>query len=300
MNEAGAVSELSLRVKYEGPDADRGRMSAVDIGPAIFGIGNAVGRASRILYGDEKRVQVEVRADFEHASFGIEFFALSPTGELLPPLTIEQLSQIASILGLIGGVPGMIAFLRWLAKRKIKEIEQHGDNYLIHVEGDVKDLSVTEFRVFSDPTIRRDMKALVAPLEEDRITGLHIQAGDREPIHITHKERELFEIRGLPDEDLGEDTSVQILEILSPSFQLGNKWYVAQGELKYYVTIEDDIFLAKVERREYRFGNHDALRVEMAVDVSRDEKGHLKFDRRVVRVLTYLPAPQSTQTELLE
>ena len=66
--------EMRLNVRYRGLDVDQGRMSALELGPAIFAVGQMVGRTSRVLYGDEARVKVEVRADFEHGSFGIDFF----------------------------------------------------------------------------------------------------------------------------------------------------------------------------------------------------------------------------------
>lgn len=291
--------ELRLQLRYEGPDVDRGRMSAVELGPVIFAIGDAVGRTSRLLYGDEKRIQLEVRADFEHGSFGIEFFAVSPTAQLVPPLSLDDLARIATILGLVGGVPGMIGFVRWLARRKIERIEESGDSYVVHVEGDSVVLSVTDFKVFTDPVIRKDMTALVAPLEEDRVTGLEIRAGDSDPVHVTSSERDDFDIKGLPGEDISEEKSVQVLEVLSPSFQRDNKWYFAQGEAKYYATIEDEDFLARVEGREERFGKDDALRVEMVVDVTRDEAGKLRFDRRITRVLEHLRATEGDQHELI-
>ena len=95
----GGQHEVRLRVRYLGSDVDRGRMSALELGPAIYGVGHMVGRTSRVLYGDETRVKVEVRADFEHGSFGIEFLAISNLGDLIPTLTLEQLAQICAVLG---------------------------------------------------------------------------------------------------------------------------------------------------------------------------------------------------------
>ena len=118
-------------------------------------------------------------------------------------------------------------------------------------------------------------------------------------VHVTSSERDDFDIKGLPGEDISEEKSVQVLEVLSPSFQRDNKWYFAQGEAKYYATIEDEDFLARVEGREERFGKDDALRVEMVVDVTRDEAGKLRFDRRITRVLEHLRATEGDQHELI-
>ena len=98
--------EMRLNVRYRGLDVDRGRMGALELGPAIFGVGQMVGRTSRVLYGDEARVKVEVRADFEHASFGIDFVARSTAQGLMPPLTMEDLKNISIVLGLVAGTLG--------------------------------------------------------------------------------------------------------------------------------------------------------------------------------------------------
>src|SRR5690242_8858827 len=107
---------MRLTAKYGGYEADRGRMNALDLGPAIFGVGEIVGQASRILYNDDARVRVEVRADFTHASFGIEFIAASTAG--LTGLTWEQLANIAAVVGfggtvVAGAVKGAVGIYRW-------------------------------------------------------------------------------------------------------------------------------------------------------------------------------------------
>lgn len=138
-------SEMRLNVHYRGMDVERGRMSALELGPAIFGVGQMVGRTSRVLYGDEARVNVEVRANFERASFGIEFFAVSPGAELVPSLTLEQLANICIILGFAGGtVAGGMKGLLWIARKlegkDIDSVEVKGDETTIHAEGESFDI----------------------------------------------------------------------------------------------------------------------------------------------------------------
>lgn len=293
-------AEVSLRLKYSGPDVDRGRMSAIELGPAIFGIGHAVGRASRVLFGDEQRVKVEVNADFKHGSLGVDFLAISPSGQLIPPLSPEEIQGLLAILGVLGGVPGLVQFVQWIRGRRIENVERDGDEYVVRVGDEAKSLSADEYRVFTDPDIRKDMKAIVAPLQEGQVTELEMQSGAYEPVTIDSTEREHFDIKGLPQDDVGEERSTQIVEVLSPAFQQGNKWYLAQGEAKYYATIEDSGFLEKVARREYRFGHGDALRVEMVTEVTRDEAGKLRFDRRVTRVLKHIAPREGDQLDALD
>jgi hypothetical protein len=167
-------------------------MSALDIGPAILGLGQMVGETSRILYGDQTRVRVEVKADFEHASFGIEFFAVANPADLTPPLTLEQLAAIATVLGFMGATvfKGLIGLLKWQRGRKVDKVERVGDEIRIEIEGDSNTVTVNEYKVFVDPEIRKALKAVVSPLSRDEVDKLSIQADSHPPSEIAKVERE--------------------------------------------------------------------------------------------------------------
>jgi hypothetical protein len=288
---ADAVPEMRLSVKYSGYEADRGRMSALDLGPAIFGVGEIFGQASRILYNDDARVRIEVRADFAHASFGIEFIAVSATG--LAGLTWQQLSNIATVLGIgggaVGAVRGAIGLYRWQRGREIDSVERVGDQMRLTINDQSVNVAINEYQIFVNPEVRKGFKALVEPMEREGIERVSIQADDQPEEVIQRQERASFLEPPLPEGALSVDRSTAILEIISISFREGNKWRFAQGGSAFHAEILDEEFLAKVRAQRELFGAGDALRVEMQIETKR-EGGQLKYERRINHEIEHLRA----------
>lgn len=291
-------AEMKLEVKYRGSDVDRGRMNALELGPAIFGMGEMVGAASRILYSDDTRVRVEVQADFPHASFGIEFYAVAAAQGLLPNLTLTQLSEIVAVLGFTGtAVGGVIKLLRWQNKRPIERVEQHGDNVRMMIGGDARNVTINEYDIFINPQVRDGVRSLVRPLEQDGVDSVAITAGNAPPEIITREDRDVFAGAPLPEEPVAVDRSTATLEIISLSFRETNKWRFSQGSGTFYATILDEAFLVKVASERELFGAGDALRVELEIRTTRVGTD-LRFEYTVLRVIEHMRADRGPQLEL--
>lgn len=298
------ANELRLDVRYKGIDVERGRMSALDLGPAILGVGQMVGRASRALYGDEARVRVDVRADFERASFGIEFYAVSAVDGLVPALALEQLAQIATILGFSGGVAvgsfkGLVWLFRQLRSEDIQKVEIQGDVTVIHVEGDSYEISVQEYRVLKDPKVREGFKGLVAPMESEGVDEVEVGVEGQEPVRIQRDERRHFDVPSLPEEEISTDVSRRVVEVVSPTFREENKWRFAEGAATYFAEIVDDGFLSRVDRHDITFGKGDALVVEMETRTSRIDD-QLSYDRKILEVFEHMKPSEGSQLDLLD
>jgi hypothetical protein len=288
--DASAGNEMQLTVRYIGPDPDRGRMSAVEVGPAILGVGEMVGQASRIVYGDDTRLRVDVRADFAHASFGIEFFAVSAAGGLIPPLTLEQISALCSILGLtgIGAVKGVLALIRWQRGRKIDKVEKRGDEIHLTINDQSTNVTVNEYKIFVNPEVRKGFRALAAPLEREGVDSVEVRAGDAPPTRIEKAERKYFTDAPYPEEEIAVDKYTATLEIVSISFRETYKWRFAQGGNTFFAEILDKKFLADVARSHERFGAGDVLRCRMEVRTTRSAEG-IGAEHKVIEVLEHIP-----------
>lgn len=287
-----ASDEMKLSVHYSGLDADRGRMSALDLGPAILGIGEMVGETSRILYGDATRVRVDVRADFEHASFGVEFVALSPGGGMIPPITLGDLANIATILGFAGGVlwggaKGVLALLKWQRRRKIDAIEKIGDEVRITIQHETQNITIQQYNVFISPVVRRGMRAFVAPLEGEGIDAVTIKAEDQEPVRVEKAEQASVADAPLPEKEVSTSTSTAILEIVNPSLNERYKWRFAFGGGTIWAEIVDAKFLADVAARAEQFGAGDALRAEIEIRTTQAPDG-FRHEYRVLDVLEHI------------
>lgn len=289
--------EMKVTVRFIGPDPDRGRMNAIELGPAIFGLGRMFSRASKILYGDDARVTLEVRADFERASFGIEFIAVAvQLGEVFADLSREDLRLILDVLGITGS-GGLLAILFWLQGRKVDKIEKTGDQVSLTVHDESLTVNINEYQLLSDSDVREASQALVAPMDREGVEAVEMTAEDESPKQIKRAQREYFRRYSLPDEEVSVDRSTAILEVIGPVFREGNRWRFAQGEQDFHAEIVDESFLERVSRHEYVFGRGDALRVRLEIETRR-EGDKLRFDRRVLEVLEVMTVQQASQLRL--
>jgi hypothetical protein len=291
---------MALTIQYEGPEIERGRMNADELGPAILGLSQMIGRTSRVLYGDETRVRLEVQADFRRGSFGVEFFAVASVSDLVPALDWEQLAKIAGVLfgggGVLGG--GVLGLMKLLKGRKPRETHQEGDNVTITNErGDIQVFNLTVYNTYTDSDVRQGFKALARPLDHEGIDAVEILPGSGEPQRIEREDRDAVINAPPPGDTVSLTRFITVLEIVSPVFREGNKWRFRQGESYFYAAIQDEVFLALVERREIAFGRGDALRVELEIEVTESESA-FGYDRRITRVLDHLIGGRGDQLRL--
>ena len=169
----------------------------------MIGLGQMVGGASRILYGDEARVQVEVHANFRRALFGVDFFAVSSQVGLLPPLDLPSLAAIATLIGVGGGaVKGLIQLVRWQRGRRIDRVGTDGDLIQIQINNEVQEVTVNQYRILIDPDARKGLGALVSPLTTDDVDLVELQKEDDPPIVIPSNEAASFTSSPLPEQEI--------------------------------------------------------------------------------------------------
>lgn len=294
---AKVASDVRLNVKYTGDVPDRGRMGASEIGPAIIGMGEMVAEASRVLFGDETRVRLEVQADFQHASFGIEFVLTSGLpGQIWDILTSDKLANLAQVLGFVlvpGGTIGLLQYLKWQKGKKVTA-EPDGDNIRISQvgTGNTTIVNKIQYNIFMNPRIRRGAEQVVAPLEQEGVDGVEIREEEKEPVRIDRKDRDDITNAPMPEAEVSVTTGKAYLEVVSPVFREGNKWRFAQGESLFHAKIEDERFLAEVEKHRQTFGQGDVLYVDLEVTSKIGPKGP-DADRVITKVHKHI---QSTGT----
>jgi hypothetical protein len=296
---------MKVDVKYSGRDVDRGRMGVLELGPAMIGVGQMIGEASRILYGDSTRVRVEVDAKFRQASFGIEFFAVTPNVlDLAGSLTLDQIEQIGRLIGMVAagsyaGTKGLIGLVRWQRGRRIQKIQQSGDEVVITAaDGESTTATIHEYRIFIDDEARKGLRALVAPLESEGVEALQIGAGDAPPVVIPREERASFLSAPMPEQEVAFDQYTTTLEVVSPTFKAGNKWRVAHGGSAFYIEMADTAFIDKVAKREVAFASGDALRCRIEQRTTKGPDG-FTFEQRIVEVLQHIGADSNELPPLL-
>ena len=296
-------TEMKLDIKYRGRAVDAGRMAAVDLGPAIFGVGEIFAEAARVIYKDKARVRVEVHADLQHGSFGIEFFAVAIPDGLIPQLTLQDLANVAAILGFAGGttaagVMGVTRLIRWIRGRKIDRVEPLADDRIqITINDQSVNVTRTEYNIFVNPEVRKGFRNLTAPLEHPGVDDVVITPEGQAPERIDREERSSFQNMPAPEEEVDLAQVTAVLEIVQPALRGAYMWRFAQGSETFQAEVADDAFLKRVADRE-PFAAGDALRVEMEVRTTRTPEGW-RFQRKITRVTHHYPnVPGGGQLQL--
>lgn len=208
-------------------------------------------------------------------------------------VTLTDAEALLKILGLLGsGGFGLLKLIKWLKGKKPRSVTQlQNGNVRIEVHGDVQgDVSIVTkpqaAALYSDPQIREALRGLVAPLRDPGITSFSVIERDKVVETIEKKEVEAFSAPPeLPpqEEVLVDSEQIIALEITKIAFERG-KWELSDGTAYYPVTLEDSVFLSRVDDRQLRFGKGDILRVRMETRTVRSD-GKLRSSYRVLEVL---------------
>ena len=281
---------MNIELRYIGSAVQEGRMNARLLGPGILGVAEILEGVAEAIYGDRKRLSVEVEADFQHGSFVIDFVAGPNTSQLLT-LGLEEIANIAQIAGVVGTTAAwsVAGLIKWQRGRKIKRAEATDRGVTISVHADQIVVGEDVFKAFANSEVRQGFDDLVKPLIQDGIESLEIGTNHSEKQIITAQEAPYFRKSLTPQKRFAPVERNAFLEVLSPTFKEGNKWEFQQGNQTYHAEIQDQEFLAKVRRREIRFGQGDTIRVRMRVEEFVDERG-VHPTRKILQVLQYYPS----------
>jgi hypothetical protein len=77
------------------------------------------------------------------------------------------------------------------------------------------------------------------------------------------------------------------LNLISPSFEDGNKWRFSTKDSKFFATIKDTAFLSKVDSGQELFGKGDILKVKMLVKQSETGDFQIKNEHEIIKVLEH-------------
>lgn len=271
-----------LTLRYSGPAVDAGRMDAYEAAGNIVGFADYFGVATRALYGPQAKLSTEVRA-FRSGSFAIEFAVhLGAIATLLSATNARELVELAK---------AALELWKFLKGREPAQIIRgDGDTVAIkNVQGDVTVVHVNTLNVVANPDAAKAAARFVrAPLSK----GVNTVALEYEGRVIEEIDQASGSYIGalVPLEMLTENMVRVWLTLESPDFRKDNKWELSDGQQTFYAAIDDETFLARIERHEVLFGKDDALLVDLLIRQS-GTPGAIKTERRIVRVHDLRHAP---------
>lgn len=283
-------------ISYDGSALQTHEMDVKDLAPALLAIGELLEEANRALNGEDIKVRVNIRAPQPgsvEVFFSVVQDFLSQTMSLLNGEFVNSIingKELVALLGL-GGGGGVVALLKWLRNRKIKNIiKVEIDKYKIELDdGEIKIITQNEIKLFSLLNIRKKFEAIIrGPLQKPGINQIKFKDANSEQV-IRKEETEYFATPIITEEIIDEREIETNLQIVNVSFQEDGKWKFFDGSTCFFANILDKEFMDKIQKNEKYFAKDDLLNVILK-RVQSIENGSIKNSYEILRVLKHRSA----------
>lgn len=306
MEDAEDMSPINLHIVYDGPALENHRMDVKDLAPALLALGGLVDRANEVLNQDRAKVRVEVQASFREGSFGITFEVIQSLRSMFDFLSGNPITgtlNLVALLGLArGGGKGALWLLRKLKGRTIERFELLPDGKaVVYVDQEQHMIEKEVLELVRDHKIRRHFESLIAkPLDQDGIETFAVADPKTKKVEVlVDKSESSYFIAPIGEIDMEEtDEYIARLQIVTISFQDGNKWRFSDGQQSFYATISDEIFNQRVTNREEQFGKGDIIRAKVRRRQYMADGDKLRADYEIIEVLQHLVATPMIQNNL--
>lgn len=286
-----AAEDLSL--VYDGPGLADGTMDVRDLAPALLGLSVLFQEANRIVNPTADDVSVKIEATSQ-SSFHIDLNLVAGAAVVLSSNPVTALANLKAIV--IDPVVGVISYL----VRKHREPEaieapplENGDVEVIYPDGAQVRYPAAVMRVSRSTTVRRELTAVLRPLETGDCDEVVFTSSTTDAISITQDDLPAFAEDLGPDDPIEETDVLMTVSVIAPSFD-GKKWRVSDGANTFWVSLRDADFEERIARNEVLFGDGDYLRcIVRWRQFEADTKAGLRLERDIIQVLDHRhrPAP---------
>ena len=176
----------------------------------------------------------------------------------------------------------LVKLLKWLRHRCVRAITaiNDGQTRITGTDGAVIIVDSTVYVAVQDRKFRESMRDAVAPVGREDIDSVEIGRGDDRE-RVTSEDLPAFDVPE-SSEVLTEQTREAFLQLLTITFQQGNKWRFTEGDAHYWAAMEDTQFARKVENHEVEFGKGDILRATVRTQQTRSNS-KLHVDHAVIK-----------------
>ncbi|WP_430318300.1 hypothetical protein [Pseudomonas nitroreducens] len=298
------MSKASFNVLYDGPALANSEMDVRELAPALLALGELLEEANAVINNGRAQISVQVKATFKTGCFGIELDVLQSLLQQAQSLfshdAVATAKELLEWIGLIEDHAGKLAAgsygLFWLIKRiRGRHINQVVllDNGRVKVVLDEESLETEQkvLELYRQFRVRRALEGVLKPLESDGIDTFAVTdlKQSQRFIEITKAERFYFKTPEAESEPLSDDEFDVNLQIVSISFQDGNKWRFNDGASVFYADMLDEAFAAQVAASAASFTKGDILKVRLRRVQSLSGES-FKTDYSVLKVLEHRKA----------
>ncbi len=237
-------------------------------------------RVKDLMYGDSVNIRVEVDPDFEPGSLIIPVHILvdgyHATRHLLAGEGATALANLMQYLGFLG-ISGVTVYklFRRLKGRRIEKPDDLPADLQINVSVDVL------IRVYNDPEVQKQLRKTLEPLHDD---GMEEFQTRREGVVIERVHKR--DLQAADDAEIKDTTLDEEIDlgIEKAAWRRDLAWHFNDGEKSFDAKIEDKDFWKQIEQGE-AFADGDRLRVHLQTTAHRTQRGTLKIERIIPKVL---------------
>ena len=287
------MSKASIIVSYDGESLKNHTMDIRELSISLTGLADIFQEANLVLNKGQATTSIQVKA-FKEGSFQIHFDVIQSGINFLGIFdnsTITGALNLAQILGFSGGVTGLFKFIKFLKGKGIKDKSIIDDKLKItNYFGDSLIINNNVYNLYQNTAIRKGFEKAVEPVLTEGIDVLEIfeetKNGSEKIDSINKSDAEYF-VFSEQENKINEYESEMYLNLISPSFEDGNKWRFSTGSGKFYATIKDENFLNEINSGIKLFGKKDILKARVLVKQNETGDFQIKNEYEILEVIEH-------------
>lgn len=289
--------EQMFYLVYDGPALATHEMDVRQLAPALHAIGDLIDAANRVANGKAFKTQVKVKGSFKTGCFGIDLILnqslLDSFAGLFSNHYIDAAINLLTIVGFTKtGRESLISFVRWLRGRPINRVIELDDGKIrIEVDDDHLIVEKKVIELFQDIDVRKALESVIkTPLETEGIESFGAGRDRDNVVFIRKNEAVYFAAPELPEELISESVAETVVKVVNVAFQEDNMWRLSEGGNIFYAKIEDRVFLDDVQNNDKSFAKDDLFFVNLRKKQYLGEKGNVKTEYTVEKVIRHRSA----------
>lgn len=291
------MSHAAFQLVYDGPALVDNEISAKQLANALMGFDTLFSEADHLLNSGKTEARLNVKASFKTGSFKIDLSSASNLIDRARDLLLHDdtgaiLTAEAIITMVFSGLWGLV---KWAKGRKIERWELKDGKVICYIGDQYFEAEKEAYELFRKQEIRQALEEAIAkPLEKDGVDSFGVIVNKQVIATATKSEGAFFLCPEPALEELQDQETVVHLNLVSPSFQEGDKWRVSDGTSAFYAAINDCEFIKKMLRNEVEFGASTTLKVRLRTIQNQDSAGKLKSQCSIEEVLAVKKAPEQS------
>ena len=265
-------------------------MSIDDLAPALLGVAKLFNEVNRIVNEDQTRIAVNVKGTKDGSFLAYLDVLVNPIKDVLSFLGSQEISGAVSLKEIIIGAVSFILFLGGYKKYKAKKIGKDRVRITVDGKSGTLEIPVKSIDLSKNVPVVESFLKVFAPVQKEGVdTATLASEQGLGKVSVVEQDIPYFQDRLT---GTSEETVQQFkmkLTIISLAFRKTNKWRVSNGSVEFYVVVDDDEFVSRVEANRVPFRHDDVL--DCIVEQSQKlQDGKLTAHHRIIRVLRHRPS----------